>query len=122
MKPCDGHMPRIALYLDGSLRSQELADFESHLSKCANCRGVLAEEQQFREALRSARALYNTEAAFAPDTEEGVVRIAAYRAPARLRARVLKILEQAMAGNPKRCWPYLQTIAVLLLAHYMGLI
>ncbi len=101
MKPCKQYQPRIALYLAGSLRGRELADFESHLDECAGCRSVLAEEQRLFE--------------FPPE-------ITIYRAPARLRARVLEILEQASACNPKGWRPYLQAVAVLLLAHYMGLI
>jgi hypothetical protein len=93
--------PPIALYLKGSLHGRDLADFESHLDGCAGCRSVLAGEQRLLD--------------FPPE-------ITIYRAPARLRARVLEILEQAAAGNSKGWRPYLQAVAVLLLAHYIDLI
>jgi anti-sigma factor RsiW len=111
MKPCHEHKPRLALYIDGELSGRELAEFESHLTQCAGCGEALMREQQFLEDLRCARPLYSA---------EGLEDIAEYRAPPRLRVRVLKILEHAAPSTPKGWRPYLQSIFFLLLVSGMG--
>jgi anti-sigma factor RsiW len=78
MKPCDAYRLQIAFYLDGELRDQALADFESHLTACAACRAAVDGERRFLDALHSVRPLYS--------------------APPELRLRV----EQILQGVPER--------------------
>jgi hypothetical protein len=86
MKPCEGNLLAVSLYLDDELAVPGRTALESHLCICIACREAVAGERRWRNELRSLAPLYR-----APDSlrsrVEGIIRDAPVHASARLRAR-----------------------------------
>lgn len=84
MNSCKDIFPRITLWLDGELHSDEELLIESHLIECESCRGYAASERRFLENVRNSRTVHV--------------------ASAELRARVSAIVEtpQAKVETPQR--------------------
>ena len=58
MRTHDEHSVNVLLYLDNELRGQDLEDFLSHLTDCADCRKQLEEERALSNLLHETRPLY----------------------------------------------------------------
>lgn len=77
---CDDIAHGIYVFVDGEFAAPEQADFEAHLRNCAHCRGVLARDGRFLQAVRDQ----------APAVE----------APDHLRQRISEALASAPAPDP----------------------
>lgn len=96
--PCDEFWIQIALYLDEELSEEEKLILEAHLRDCHACREAFEYERHWLRVVRATRPLY--------------------RAPAGLRVRIQRMLEQtAQAG-----WPHIRKSRRFFIArHYLGL-
>lgn len=100
---CEGSKLHLHAYLDGELDAAGAANFEQHLTSCADCASVLASAQSLRASLEQAD-LYE-------------------RAPSGLRKKVLTSLPRATPSPEKRDAPtirWLALAAALLLAVFLG--
>jgi hypothetical protein len=79
MSACDERRVRILHFLDHSLQGEELAAFCVHLECCESCRATVEAERDLSLQLRRCRPLYS--------------------APATLRARVARTIDQHSAAE-----------------------
>jgi anti-sigma factor (TIGR02949 family) len=117
MSACNDYRAMVPLFNDDELRDHELQDFEQHISECAECREVLAQEQALSQLLRRNRPLYH-----APENLRArVSRILSFevhslvRAPDGLRRRVLRIMASPLRGftEPALRWKQLIVAGVV---------
>src|SRR5262249_14262479 len=112
MSDCDYIRSRIGFYVDDELRGAELADFETHLNRCPECRKMVDNEMGFLGEIRGAAPLYAASAELRDRTLELMNKApAAYRAPDALRHRLGRRLFQSL--HPGRRVLSLATATVL---------
>jgi anti-sigma factor RsiW len=115
MKPCDENCQLIALYLDDELREQELADFESHLTACADCRTAVEEERRFLDGVQSAHPLYSAPPELRLLVENMLREMPgeSTATPQSRRPHMRAILQRILTARPGPRWPMLRTATAL---------
>ncbi len=118
MSPCDHYRLMIPLFLDDELTGNELEDFRRHLVGCADCKKLLAEEQELSQLLHRTRPLYQApevlrtrvSGILSSEVDSGLA------APERLRRHILRILASPLGGatQPTLRWKQLAAVGLVI--------
>src|SRR6185436_21018294 len=95
MNRCEEIRSRVIFYLDDELSGADCASFETHLTDCEICRGVIANERQFLQTVRGLRPLHRA----APELRSRIEELladapAAHAASPELRNRIQRYFSQ----------------------------